>query len=60
MRLVDELSDQKLIEECLRRISKNGCLLLEQEVFVSGIRHDPATYILHQAGPSPSRSEPAF
>lgn len=49
-RLLSTYDDCALIEECLKRISKNGNLILSREVFVGGFRHDPAPYMLEPTG----------
>jgi hypothetical protein len=53
---LSEVSDDDLIEECLRRAHRGG-LVLRREVVVGGFRHDPASYQLRHVGPPPKRED---
>lgn len=50
----DETDDSDLIEEVMRRMLANGCLVSRRDHGVNGIGYHPATYILTHTGPAPA------
>lgn len=48
-----EQDDSDLVEAVLRVIATKGRLISRREIYINGIRHDPACYILTHVGPAP-------
>jgi hypothetical protein len=45
--------DSELLENALTEQGRHGRLVLRRRVWISGIAHEPATYILKHVGPVP-------